>query len=228
MVLGKKPSHRPRKKGAKLPAPQAVVAATVQRKKLNVSWYGGGRRNVEVVSRTGQWYKSGAALIPILWVFVHDLTGTHRDTYLFTTDLSMTVPRIIETYTGRWNIETTFQERSRVPAVYFRVAGANNSIVRDARVLLASHWSRWRPTMRPYSMDLRERVARRSTQERAPASSRQTVPRQCLVRHPIGPEASGRRHPGPQTPRRRAAAGSRLTPNEYDWRCGSPSTPMPP
>jgi len=22
----------------------------------------------------------------------------------------MTVPRIIETYTGRWNIETTFQE----------------------------------------------------------------------------------------------------------------------
>ena len=101
MVLGKKPSHRPRKKGAKLPAPQAVVAATVQRKKLNVSWYGGGRRNVEVVSRTGQWYKSGAALIPILWVFVHDLTGTHRDTYLFTTDLSMTVPRIIETYTGR-------------------------------------------------------------------------------------------------------------------------------
>ena len=44
--------------------------------------------------------KSGAALIPILWVFVHDLTGTHRDTYLFTTDLSMTVPRIIETYTG--------------------------------------------------------------------------------------------------------------------------------
>ena len=26
-----------------------------------------------------------AALIPILWVFVHDLTGTHRDTYLFTT-----------------------------------------------------------------------------------------------------------------------------------------------
>ena len=53
---------------------------------------------------------------------------------------------------------------------------------------------------------------------------RQTVPRQCLVRHPIGPEASGRRHPGPQTPRRRPSA----SPNEYDWRCGSPSTPMPP
>ena len=43
--------------------------------------------------------------------------------------------------------------------VYLRVAGANNSIVRDARVFLASPWSRRRLTMGPYSMDLRERVA---------------------------------------------------------------------
>ena len=54
---------------------------------------------------------------------------------------------------------TSWSESRKLRAVYFRVAGANNSIVRDARVLLASHWSRWRPTMRPYSMDLRERVA---------------------------------------------------------------------
>ena len=58
---------------------------------------------------------------------------------------------------------STFTTRNlrffRFSAVYFRVAGANNFIVRDARVLLASPWSRWRPTMRPYSMDLRERVA---------------------------------------------------------------------
>ena len=135
VVLGKRPSHRPRKKGAKLPAPQAVVAATVQRKKLNVSWYGGGRRNVEVVSRTGQWYKSGAALIPILWVFVHDLTGTHRDTYLFTTDLSMTVPRIIETYTGRWNIETTFQELRAYLGVETTRGWSRNTVLRVAPCL---------------------------------------------------------------------------------------------
>ena len=83
--------------------------------------------------------------------------------------------------------------------------------------------------MGPYSMDLRERVAAAIDAGRGlPASSRQAVPRQCLVRHPIGPEASGRRHPGPQTPRRRAAAGPRLPRTRYDWRCGSPSTPMPP
>src|SRR5208337_2746486 len=44
-------------------------------------------------------------------------------------------------------------------AVYLRVAGANNSVVRNARVFLASPWSRRRLIMGPYSMDLRERVA---------------------------------------------------------------------
>jgi len=59
VVVGKRPSHRPRKKGAKRPAPEAVVAATAQRQPLEVSWYGGGRRTVEVVSGTGHWHKSG-------------------------------------------------------------------------------------------------------------------------------------------------------------------------
>jgi hypothetical protein len=48
--------------------------------------------------------------VPVLWVFVHDCTGTHRDDYFFTTDLAMTPQQVIETFTGRWSIETTFQE----------------------------------------------------------------------------------------------------------------------
>jgi hypothetical protein len=108
-VVGKK-NGRPRKKGDKRPAPEAVVAAAQRRERLDVSWYGGGRREVEVVSGTGHWHKSGEGLVEVLWVYVHDLTGTHRDSYLFSTDPAMTVARVIETYTGRWNIETTFQE----------------------------------------------------------------------------------------------------------------------
>ena len=108
-VVGKR-NGRPRKKGAKRPAPEAVVATTSERTALNVSWYGGGRREVETVRGTGQWYKGGAGLVPVLWVFVQDRTGTHRDSYLFSTDLSLTAQQVIETYTGRWSIETTFQE----------------------------------------------------------------------------------------------------------------------
>jgi hypothetical protein len=101
---------RPRKKGAKLPNPAACVAATAERRALDVAWYGGGRRAVEVVTGVGHWYKSGRGLVAVRWVYVHDGTGTHRDDYLFSTDIQQTPQEIIETYTGRWNIETTFQE----------------------------------------------------------------------------------------------------------------------
>lgn len=109
VVLGKKPSGRPRRKGAKRPAPQAVVACA-KRQHLTVSWYGGGRRRVEVVSAVAQWYKAGEGLVAVRWVYVHDRTGTHRDDYLYSTDTTLTAKEVIEQYTGRWNIETTFQE----------------------------------------------------------------------------------------------------------------------
>jgi hypothetical protein len=122
---------RPRVKGAKLPAPQEVVAATPATE-LQVSWYGGGRRDVEVVSGTGRWYKSGQGLVPLRWVFVHDRTGTHRDDYLVSTDAQMSPRAVIEGFTGRWSIETTFQEmraylglettRGRTEATVTRVA----------------------------------------------------------------------------------------------------------
>ena len=54
---------RPRVKGAKLPTP-AGGGGQGQRTRLNVAWYGGGRRDVEVVSGTGHWYKAGQGLVP--------------------------------------------------------------------------------------------------------------------------------------------------------------------
>jgi hypothetical protein len=101
---------RPRKKGPKLPSPQAVVKKTKIRDRLTVLWYGGQTRRVEVVTGTGHWHKAGKGLVEVRWVFVHDLTGTHRDEYFFSTDIHMTPQQIIETYTGRWSIEVMFEE----------------------------------------------------------------------------------------------------------------------
>ncbi len=110
---GKKRPGRPRVKGAKRPRPREVVAVSA-RTRMNVAWYGGGRRDVETVSGTGHWYKArkgkGTRLVEVRWVFVHDVTGHHRDEYFYTTDVTMSVQDIIETYVGRWNEETTFQE----------------------------------------------------------------------------------------------------------------------
>lgn len=107
---GAKGKGRPRKKGQKQPSPQCVVAKTEHRAKLRVSWYGGSFREVEVVTGTGYWYKGGQALVPVRWVYVKDLTGTHRDEYFYSTNLDLSALEIVETYTGRWNIEVTYEE----------------------------------------------------------------------------------------------------------------------
>jgi DDE superfamily endonuclease len=100
---------RPRVKGAALPKPRQATAAARLRP-LTVGWYGGGQRRVRVATGTGGWYKSGHGLVPLRWVFVRDVSGTHRDEYFYSTDPSLGPEAIIGHYTGRWNIETTFQE----------------------------------------------------------------------------------------------------------------------
>jgi hypothetical protein len=101
---------RPRVKGRKLPSPQEVVARRAHRTRLIVVWYGGTSRGIEIVTGTGHWYRIGEALVAVRWVYIHDCTGTHRDEYLFTTDLSLGPQQIVECDTPRWSIETTFQE----------------------------------------------------------------------------------------------------------------------
>jgi hypothetical protein len=100
---------RPRVKGAKRPSPQEVVARS-KRQRLNVSWYGGGRRDVDVVSDVGWWYKAGHGLVRVRWVYVHDRTGTRRDEYLYSTDVRLSAQELIERYTEGWNLETTFED----------------------------------------------------------------------------------------------------------------------
>jgi hypothetical protein len=105
----KAPLGRPRIKGHRLPTPQKVVAHS-QRIPATVSWYGGSDRRVQLVSGTGLWYRVGEGLIPVRWVFVHDVQGTHRDEYVYSTDTSLSPEQIVSWFTSRWPIETTFQE----------------------------------------------------------------------------------------------------------------------
>jgi hypothetical protein len=130
----RKRNGRPRKKGRKLPTPDKVVK-TSSRSKLSVAWYGGGRRRIEVVSGIGHWYKNGEGLVPIRWVFVHDCSGTHRDEYFFTTDVAMTPKLIVETFTGRWNIETTFQEMRAFLGLETTRGWTKNTVLRAAPCL---------------------------------------------------------------------------------------------
>jgi hypothetical protein len=54
------------------------------------------------------------------WVFVHDLTGTHRDQYFFTTDQAMSPEALIAAYTGRWSIEMSHPDYPSSDGLYRR------------------------------------------------------------------------------------------------------------
>ena len=83
--------------------------------------------------------------------------------------------------------------------------------------------------MRPYSMDLRERVA--AAIDAGEGSQRQVAKRfrvsvsfvTRLVQEGVGTPA-----PWPPNPTAAGPGRPSASPNEYAWRCGSPSTPMPP
>jgi hypothetical protein len=85
------------------------VAHTTERTRLTVAWYGGTMRAIAIVTGTGHWYRIGEDLVDVRWVYVHDWTGTHRDEYVLTTDLTMKPQRLVECDTQRRSIDTTFQ-----------------------------------------------------------------------------------------------------------------------
>src|SRR5829696_7749864 len=70
---------RPRVKGKRRPKPRAAVAAATAFTRLEVGWYGGGKRAGQTLGGIGHWYKGGRGLVPVRWVLVRDVSGTHRD-----------------------------------------------------------------------------------------------------------------------------------------------------
>ena len=126
---------RRRVRGDKLPHPRDAVA-TAKRKRATVGWYGGKKRRVEFVSRAAHWYKAKEGLVPVRWVFVHDLEGTHEDRYLYSTDPDLSPSRIITLYTGRWGIEVTFQEAKQHLGLGSPRNRKDRSVLRTAPCLL--------------------------------------------------------------------------------------------
>jgi len=131
----KRPMGRPAQKGKKLPTPCQVVSRTARTPGL-VRWYGGGDRRIEYVSGTGLWYMAGQGLVPVRWVFVHDVQGTHRDEYFYTTDRTLPPIRIISLFTARWSIETTFQEMRTHLGFETTKQWVKTSVLRTAPMLL--------------------------------------------------------------------------------------------
>jgi len=103
---------RPRVKGSRLPSLKQILGdpKTVWKKVTIRDWYGGKRRQVEIVSRTAVWYHSGMPPLPIRWVLIRDPKGMFRSQALLCTDLTVDPVQIVKWFVMRWQLEVTFRE----------------------------------------------------------------------------------------------------------------------
>jgi DDE superfamily endonuclease len=128
---------RPRKKGARLPTPQAYLEAenTVWTT-VTVRWYAGQVREMELASATAVWFHYGKTPVPIRWVLVRDPLGEYETICLLCTDQTVTPHQISEWFVLRWQVEVTFEEARRHLGVETQRQWSDKAIARTTPLLL--------------------------------------------------------------------------------------------
>lgn len=103
---------RPRKKGARRPTLQQLLAdpQTGWTRLMVAHWYGGEARAVELCTDTAVWYHSGLPAVAIRWLLIRDPQGEFAPQALLTTQLDHTPAQMLEWFVRRWTMEVTFQE----------------------------------------------------------------------------------------------------------------------
>jgi len=103
---------RPRKKGARRPTLQQVLAdaQTGWTRLMVAHWYGGEARAIELCTNTAVWYHSGLPAVAIRWLLIRDPQGEFAPQALVTTQLDHSPAQMLEWFVRRWTMEVTFQE----------------------------------------------------------------------------------------------------------------------
>lgn len=102
---------RPRKKGERLPTLQQVLdAPETLWQRVELPWYDGQTRQMDMTSNTAVWYHAGKPPAPIRWVLLRDPLGEYEPMALLSTTLSYSPLQITVWFVGRWQFETTFEE----------------------------------------------------------------------------------------------------------------------
>lgn len=79
-------------------------------KRIEVNWYGGKKKEIEIATGKSLWHRVGLDPVPIRWVLVRSIDGTFDSLPLFSSNQNNTALQIVQLFVLRWNIEVTFQE----------------------------------------------------------------------------------------------------------------------
>jgi hypothetical protein len=101
---------RQRLKGARVPKlTERLTDAHTPWQTVQLAWYGGPERRLQLATGTAVWYKSGKPPVAIRWVLVRDPKGRCEPIALLSTDLTLEARQILLYYLRRWSMEATFQ-----------------------------------------------------------------------------------------------------------------------
>jgi hypothetical protein len=99
------------KKGARQPSLATRLADPKTRwQTLKIPWYGGGEKEIEMVSGVSLWYRHGLDPVPIRWVLLRCPEDSFKPQAFFCSDTRVSAKQIIIWFIARWNIEVTFEE----------------------------------------------------------------------------------------------------------------------
>jgi len=106
-----RPRGRPRSKGARLPTLKARLGdpSTIWCR-CCLPWYGGGTREVDVLTGTAVWFRGGQPPASIRWVLLRDPLGRFEPQALISNEPELTAEQIVAYFLRRWQVEVTFAE----------------------------------------------------------------------------------------------------------------------
>jgi hypothetical protein len=104
--------------------------------RIEVDWYGGERKVMQVFSGTGLWYTRGQDPVAIRYVLARDLEGRLSDAAYFCTDERFGPEEILKYVVQRWSMEVTFEEARAHLGLETQRQWSDLAIARTTPVLL--------------------------------------------------------------------------------------------
>ena len=77
---------------------------------VEVNWYGGQCKTMQVFSRTGLWHRRGCDPVAIRYILSRDPEGKQADAAYFCTDEGVAPEAILKYVVQRWSLEVTLEE----------------------------------------------------------------------------------------------------------------------
>jgi hypothetical protein len=104
--------------------------------RIEVDWYGGERKVMQVFTGTGLWYTRGQDPVAIRYVLARDLEGRLSDAAYFCTDERFVPEEILKYVVQRWSMEVTFEEARAHLGLETQRQWSDLAIARTTPVLL--------------------------------------------------------------------------------------------